>query len=68
MPLWWNSGVTSGGRKVFIVRFSIFLGNITIKPPKVCRVDSAPSTRVNESKLVSRTSGSSGRLFTGSLT
>ena len=67
-PFWLNSGVTSGGRNVFIVRCSILRGNITTRPPSVCRGDSTPSMRVNESKLVSPMSGSPGRLFTGSLT
>ena len=52
-PLWLNSGVTSGGRKVFIVRCSILRGNTTRRPPSVCRGESTPSMRVNESKLVS---------------
>ena len=67
-PLWLKVGVASGGRNVFIVRRSIFLGNITTRPPRVWRGETTLSTRVKESKLVSRMSGWPGKLFTGSLT
>ena len=61
VPLWLNSGVTSGGRNVFIVRCSILRGNSTTRPPSVCRGESTPSMRVNESKLVSRMSRLAGQ-------
>ena len=53
---------------MFIVRCSILRGNMTTSPPRVCRAEITLSTRVNESKLVSRRSGSSGSHLTGSLT
>ena len=60
-PLWLKSGVTSGGRNVLIVARLISRGNEISPPPSVCRAEMTVSIRVNESKLLSSISGSSGQ-------
>ncbi len=67
-PLWLKSGVTSGGRNVFMDTRSTSRGKTTAPPPSVWREEITLSTRVKESKLRSVMSGSSGRLFTGVVT
>ena len=58
----------NAGLNVFIVTPSISRGNAISAPLTTCLAESTLSMRVNESKLRSPTSGSSGRLLTGVVT
>ena len=64
-PAWPKSGVVAAGRNVFIVARVMSRGNVIMPPPSMCCEDRTESNRVNESKLLTLISGSSGSDRTG---